>query len=88
MCVVIFGALKSKFPGSGVSPSLARRALKARLQVRRVFTINADPSVALVAETVKLARLAVDKGRDDPQRFCGWLVHQFHETDLLRGDSI
>ena len=51
-----------------LDPNYARAlALKARLQVRRIFTIGADPSVALLAETVKLARLAVDKGRDDPE---------------------
>jgi TolB-like protein/class 3 adenylate cyclase len=50
-----------------LDPGYARAlALKARLQVRRIFTIGADPSAPLMADTVRLARLAVEKGRDDP----------------------
>ena len=41
-------------------------ALKARLSVRRIFTIGADPLASLMTDTVHLARLAVEKGRDDP----------------------
>ena len=50
-----------------IDPNYARAfALKARLQVRRIFTIGADPSAPLMTDTVRLARLAVEKGRDDP----------------------
>jgi tetratricopeptide (TPR) repeat protein len=50
-----------------LDPSYARAfALKARLQVRRIFTIGADPLASSMTETVRLARLAVEKGRDDP----------------------
>ncbi len=50
-----------------LDPSYARAfALKARLQVRRIFTIGADPSAPSMTDTVHLARLAVEKGRDDP----------------------
>jgi TolB-like protein/class 3 adenylate cyclase len=50
-----------------LDPSYARAyALKARLQVRRIFTIGADPLASSMTDTVYLARLAVEKGRDDP----------------------
>jgi TolB-like protein/tetratricopeptide (TPR) repeat protein len=51
-----------------LDPDYARAlAVKARLQVRRVFTIGADASAASIAETVRIARIAVEKGRDDPE---------------------
>ncbi len=50
-----------------LDPSYARAfALKARLQVRRIFAIGADPSAPSMTDTVQLAWRAVEKGRDDP----------------------
>jgi TolB-like protein/class 3 adenylate cyclase len=50
-----------------LDPNYARAlALKARLQVRRIFALGADPSAPSMTDTVHLARFAVEKGRDDP----------------------
>jgi len=55
-------------PAIALDPNDARAfALKARLQVRRIFTIGAAPSAQSMIDTVHLARLAVEKGRDDPE---------------------
>jgi TolB-like protein len=51
-----------------LDPNYARAlALKARLQVRQVFTIGADSCLASSDDTARLARLAVEKDRDDPE---------------------
>jgi adenylate cyclase len=50
-----------------LDPNYARAlALKARLHIRQVFTIGAAP-VTSSADIVRLARLAAEKGRDDPE---------------------
>jgi adenylate cyclase len=64
---VIAEAIKAVDHAIQLDPEYTRAlALKVRLQARQVYTVGASPQES-PAEILRLTRLAIEKGRDDPE---------------------